>query len=79
MAEPRKKTRWDHVEIDEEIKKLLLEGIMKAGDQRKLAKIMGYSTPTNIIWQFMAAPKHKRFILKSRLEKLKDFLRARDY
>jgi hypothetical protein len=74
--ESRESSRWEHIEIDEEIKKLLLEGIKKAGSQNGLAKVMGYSTPTNIISQFMTAPKYKRFILKSRLEKLKKFLRA---
>ncbi len=70
----RTKRKWNHVEIDDQVKKLLLDGIRKSGTRKKLAETMGYSTPTNIIWQFMTAPKHKKFILRSRLARLKDFL-----
>jgi len=64
----------EHREIDEEIKNLLRKGIEKAGSQHRLAQNMGYSTPTNIIHQFLQAPKYKRFIHEVRLEKLKKFL-----
>jgi hypothetical protein len=67
-------SKFEHVQIDEEVKKLLLRGIEKAGSGKKLAEIMGYSTPTNIIWQFTTAPKHKKYILKSRLQRLSNFV-----
>lgn len=68
---PRK---YEHVEIDDDIKKLLREGIKKAGSQNRLAKILGYSTPSNIIAQFLSAPKYKRFIIVSKLDRLREFL-----
>lgn len=68
------KRREDPVEIGDHVKTLVLEGVRKAGTQRELAQVLGYLTPTNIIYQFLSAPKYKRTINASRLKTLKEFL-----
>lgn len=62
------------VEIDDYVKTLLRKAVKKAGTHNKLAEILGYSTPSNIIYQFLSAPKYKKNILASRLKRLKQFL-----
>jgi hypothetical protein len=37
------------------------------------AQIMGFSTPTSMIFQFLSAPKYERYILVSRIKKLRIF------
>jgi len=72
MMVPKKKR--EPILIDDAVKKLILEGVAKTGSRDKLAKVLGYSTPSNIISQFLSAPKYKRSITASRFEKLKKFL-----
>jgi len=61
--------------IDEEIKKLIIKGIKKAGTQNNLAKFLGYSTPTNIIYQFLSAPELKRTMPIEKVNKLKKYIK----
>jgi hypothetical protein len=70
----RKRIYIESVEIDERIKKLLAQGIQKAGSRKKLAQILGYSVPTNIIYQFMHAQTYRRKIPVEKLNRLQQFL-----
>ena len=66
----------DRVIIDEKVKKLLEKGIRKAGSKHRLAREMGYSTPTNIIAQFLFGydSSPKKTLPRSRLDRLRKFL-----
>jgi len=65
----------DSVPIDERVKELLMKGIEKAGSKQALAREMGYSTPTNIIAQFLYGYANSAKTLpKSRLDRLEKFL-----
>ncbi|MGP8128714.1 MAG: hypothetical protein ACLP9D_13025 [Candidatus Bathyarchaeia archaeon] len=65
----------DRVMIDEKVKGLLEKGVEKAGSKHALARVMGYSTPSNIIAQFLfdydTSPKT---LPKWRLDRLRKFL-----
>ena len=62
------------VEIDDQVKDLLIKGARKAGTQAKLAEILGYSVPSNMVFQLLSAPKYKRKISVSRLKRLREYV-----
>jgi len=69
--------RTKTVEIDARVKDLLKEGIKKAGTRERLAKVMGYSVPTNIIYQFLSSPRYKKSMSADRLKRLEHFLKSK--
>jgi len=69
-----KSNRNESVAIDNKIKGLISKGVQKAGSRKKLSEIMGYSTPSNMIFQLLSAPRYKKTIPINRLKRLQDFL-----